>query len=304
MDGVHLPRATQTFTTHKRRPSAASTSSLSASRSASERPSTRCGASQHPEDPLMRNVIWQDHEPALQPVDETVTMSRLARGAADPRVRRLRVPIFAAGVPGDRTRRAGTGRWCPVLLPAFPADRDPPARAGRGGRRGGHRAACRFWDMHALMFHRQRALEDDDLRRYATGLGLDVARFDHDRASDVVLERVRRDVDSGIAPERCGAPPPCSSTAWCTGEATTRPPCSARWPDEGNLRTPAPGHHHRLGHPAPAGRPRSRDEGPRTVTGNGYCSAMTRIPYVRREELGPRASSCGTASSMAGATSS
>ena len=26
----------------------------------------------HPEDPMTRNVIWQDHEPALQPVDETV----------------------------------------------------------------------------------------------------------------------------------------------------------------------------------------------------------------------------------------
>ena len=36
----------------------------------------------------------------------------------------------------------------------------------------------RFWDMHELLFHRQGALEDDDLRRYAADLGLDVARFD------------------------------------------------------------------------------------------------------------------------------
>src|SRR5579871_6289735 len=57
----------------------------------------------------------------------------------------------------------------------------------------------RFWDMHAMLFHSQRALEDNDLRRYATGLGLDVALFDHDRTSHLVLERVRRDVDSGIA---------------------------------------------------------------------------------------------------------
>ena len=57
----------------------------------------------------------------------------------------------------------------------------------------------RFWDMHTMLFHRQRALEDDDLRRYAIGLDLDVPLFDHDRASDVVLERVGRDVDSGIA---------------------------------------------------------------------------------------------------------
>src|SRR4051812_17553548 len=36
----------------------------------------------------------------------------------------------------------------------------------------------RFWDMHALLFHRQKALEDDDLQRYAAELELDIARFD------------------------------------------------------------------------------------------------------------------------------
>jgi protein-disulfide isomerase len=57
----------------------------------------------------------------------------------------------------------------------------------------------RFWDMHALLFHRQKALEDDDLRRYATERGLDVAQFDADRAGAAVLDRIRRDVQSGTA---------------------------------------------------------------------------------------------------------
>jgi protein-disulfide isomerase len=57
----------------------------------------------------------------------------------------------------------------------------------------------RFWDMHELLFHRQKALEDDDLRRYAAQLGLDVTAFDRDRASAAVAGRVRRDVDSGLA---------------------------------------------------------------------------------------------------------
>jgi protein-disulfide isomerase len=57
----------------------------------------------------------------------------------------------------------------------------------------------RFWDMHELLFHRQRALEDDDLRRYATELGLDVARFDCERSGQAVLERVQRDVSSATA---------------------------------------------------------------------------------------------------------
>jgi len=57
----------------------------------------------------------------------------------------------------------------------------------------------RFWDMHELLFHRQKALADADLLGYAARLGLDVAAFDRDRASDAVADRIRRDVDSGRA---------------------------------------------------------------------------------------------------------
>jgi protein-disulfide isomerase len=56
-----------------------------------------------------------------------------------------------------------------------------------------------FWPMHELLFHRQKALEDGDLRRYAEELGLDVARFDRDRRGSAVLERIRRDVRSALA---------------------------------------------------------------------------------------------------------
>jgi protein-disulfide isomerase len=57
----------------------------------------------------------------------------------------------------------------------------------------------RFWDMHELLFHQQKALEDGDLRRYAVQLGLDAAVFDRDRASTAVADRIRRDVESGLA---------------------------------------------------------------------------------------------------------
>src|SRR4051794_17836107 len=56
-----------------------------------------------------------------------------------------------------------------------------------------------FWEMHELLFHRQKALEDDDLRTYANAIGLDVARFDRDRADDEVVARIERDVASGEA---------------------------------------------------------------------------------------------------------
>jgi protein-disulfide isomerase len=53
--------------------------------------------------------------------------------------------------------------------------------------------------MHTLLFYRQKALEDDDLRTYANELGLDVARFDLDRADRAVTARISRDVESGEA---------------------------------------------------------------------------------------------------------
>jgi protein-disulfide isomerase len=57
----------------------------------------------------------------------------------------------------------------------------------------------RFWEMHDLLFHRQKALEDDDLRAYANEVGLDLARFDRDRNGDAVIARIDRDVASGDA---------------------------------------------------------------------------------------------------------
>ena len=56
-----------------------------------------------------------------------------------------------------------------------------------------------FWAMHELLFHRQEALEDDDLRRYANELGLDVPRFDQDRVGSDVRRRIRRDVETALA---------------------------------------------------------------------------------------------------------
>jgi protein-disulfide isomerase len=57
----------------------------------------------------------------------------------------------------------------------------------------------RFWEMSELLFHRQDALEADDLRRYAAELALDLERFEEDVLSAPVLARVQRDVESGLA---------------------------------------------------------------------------------------------------------
>jgi protein-disulfide isomerase len=57
----------------------------------------------------------------------------------------------------------------------------------------------RFWDMHEVLFHRQKALTNHDLQRYAAELELDIARFDQDRTGADVQRRIRRDVESGMA---------------------------------------------------------------------------------------------------------
>ena len=52
--------------------------------------------------------------------------------------------------------------------------------------------------MHDSLFADQGRLEDPHLWDRARGLGLDLERFDGDRRSDAVLERVRRDFHSGV----------------------------------------------------------------------------------------------------------
>ena len=64
----------------------------------------------------------------------------------------------------------------------------------------------RFWEMHDMLFHRQKALEDEDLRSYANELGLDLERFDRDRADAEVMARIARDVKSGEASGVHGTP--------------------------------------------------------------------------------------------------
>ena len=55
-----------------------------------------------------------------------------------------------------------------------------------------------FWPMHDALFGDQARLEDPHLWARAERLGLDVARFDADRRSDAVAERVAAGFRSGV----------------------------------------------------------------------------------------------------------
>jgi protein-disulfide isomerase len=92
------------------------------------------------------------------------------------------------GALGDRVRFAFRHFPLTDLHPhALAAAKAAEAAAAQG----------RYWAMHDTLFHRQKALEDDDLRRYAEELGLDLVAFDRDRDSTAVMDRIWRDVDSG-----------------------------------------------------------------------------------------------------------
>jgi hypothetical protein len=52
--------------------------------------------------------------------------------------------------------------------------------------------------MHDRLFADQARLEDPHLWRRAEALSLDLERFDSERRSEPVLERVRRDFHSGV----------------------------------------------------------------------------------------------------------
>jgi len=70
-----------------------------------------------------------------------------------------------------------------------------------------HAAACAaeaagrqgaFWPFHDSLFADQGRLEDPHLWARAERLGLDVARFEADRRSQPVIERVRADFRAGV----------------------------------------------------------------------------------------------------------
>jgi protein-disulfide isomerase len=56
----------------------------------------------------------------------------------------------------------------------------------------------RFWEMHDAILADQGHMEDPHLWSLAEALALDLERFDADRRSDAVAERVRSDFTAGV----------------------------------------------------------------------------------------------------------
>jgi protein-disulfide isomerase len=56
----------------------------------------------------------------------------------------------------------------------------------------------RFWEMHDSLFADQGHLDDPHLWQRAEALGIDIERFQADRRSEAIAERVERDFRSGV----------------------------------------------------------------------------------------------------------
>jgi protein-disulfide isomerase len=67
-------------------------------------------------------------------------------------------------------------------------------------------AQDRFWEMHDLLYENQAHLEDEDLRRYAEQLELDLDAFERDLAEHVHADRVHADFMSGVRSGVNGTP--------------------------------------------------------------------------------------------------
>jgi protein-disulfide isomerase len=67
-------------------------------------------------------------------------------------------------------------------------------------------AQGKFWEMHRLLYLGSNKLNDKELRGYASEVGLNLARFDHEMASGFCLEQILRDFYSSLNNGISGTP--------------------------------------------------------------------------------------------------
>jgi protein-disulfide isomerase len=56
----------------------------------------------------------------------------------------------------------------------------------------------KFWEMHDIIFENQRSLGDDYIVLYADRIRLDMVKFERDMQQIHLMEKVRKDFESGI----------------------------------------------------------------------------------------------------------
>jgi protein-disulfide isomerase len=67
-------------------------------------------------------------------------------------------------------------------------------------------AQGKFWEMHDMLYERQRALEDENLLAYAKEIGLDADRFQAELFERKYIDRIREDFSTGVRSGVNGTP--------------------------------------------------------------------------------------------------
>src|SRR5215203_2933572 len=107
-------------------------------------------------------------------------------------------PYTRRARPVVRRLRQELGDWLLFAFRNFPLRRIHPHAQAAAEAAEAATSQGRYWEMHDILFDNQRHLEDEDLRRYAQELGLDMARFDRELAEHAHAHQVNEDVRSGL----------------------------------------------------------------------------------------------------------
>jgi protein-disulfide isomerase len=56
----------------------------------------------------------------------------------------------------------------------------------------------KFWEMHDIVFENQKALETENIFRYAETIGLNAEQFEFDITQKILINKVEKDFESGL----------------------------------------------------------------------------------------------------------
>ncbi len=154
----------------------------------------------------MSQTRWEAE--LVEPVDETRDH---IQGSADAVVSLVQYgdyecPYCGEAYPIVKQMQARMGERLRFVFRNFPISTSHPHAEQAAEAAEAADAQGRFWEMHDLLYERQKRLTDRDLRAYAEELGLDVERFVKEMAEHVHATRVHEDFMSGVRSGVNGTP--------------------------------------------------------------------------------------------------
>jgi protein-disulfide isomerase len=144
----------------------------------------------------------------LSPVDETLDHIQGSAGAPVTLVQYgdYECPYCGEAYPIIKEIQALMGDRLRFVFRNFPISTSHPHAEHAAEAAEAADAQGRFWEMHDLLYERQRHLTDQDLHTYAEELGLDIERFDKEMEEHLHAPRVHEDFMSGVRSGVNGTP--------------------------------------------------------------------------------------------------